>query len=302
MQKIKMGPGGPDFSRLVAGYWRLREWNYSTDELLRFVEQCMDLGITTMDHADIYGDYTCEALFGQAISGRSALREKMQIVTKCGIRRQNSQNKPGVSHQHYDTGSEHIIASAEESIRNMQTDYLDVLLIHRPDALMDADEVADAFAKLRHQGKVRFFGTSNFTPSQFSLLQSRLPFPLVTNQIECSVLHLEPMHDGTLDQAQQLKVPPMAWSPFGGGELFTGTSDKTERVRNTLETIGEETGGYRTDQIACAWLLRHPSRILPVLGTGKIERIKAAADATNITLSREQWYRIWSASTGTPVP
>lgn len=297
-----MGPGGPDCSRLVAGFWRLMEWNYSTKALREFIEQCLEAGVTTMDHADIYGDYTCEAQFGEVLEESPHLREKMQIVTKCGICREHSKNKPGVTHQHYNTDKDHIIASAEESIQKLNAEYLDVLLIHRWDALLNADVVADTFELLRQQGKVRFFGTSNFSPSQFSLLQSRLPFPLVTNQIECSVLHLNPLEDGTLDQAQQLKVPPMAWSPLGGGELFSGSSEKVKRLKNTLGVIGEEAGGYGPDQIAIAWLLRHPSRILPVLGTGRIKRVQNAVDALQISLSREQWYRIWSASTGTPVP
>lgn len=301
-EKVKMGPGGPDCSRLVAGFWRLNNWNYSKDELREFIQECLDLGVTTMDHADIYGDYTCESIFGEAIAGESSLREKMQIVTKCGIRLKDSKNRPEVSHQHYNTDSDYIISSAEKSIQNLHSDYIDVLLIHRPDVLMNADEVAHAFDQLRKQGKVKYFGTSNFTPSQFSLLQSRLPFPLVTNQIECSVQHFEPMHDGTLDQAQQYRVPPMAWSPLGGGSLFTDNSEQAKRLRETLEVIGRETGNHGIDEIALAWLLRHPSEMLPVLGTGKLHRVKAALKAMEVSLSREQWYRIWSASTGTNVP
>lgn len=301
-EKVKMGPGGPDCSRLVAGFWRLNSWNYSKDELRDFIRGCLDLGVTTMDHADIYGDYTCESIFGEAIAGESSLREKMQIVTKCGIRLKDSKNRPGVSHQHYNTDSDYIISSAEKSIQNLHSDYIDVLLIHRPDALMNADEVAHAFDQLRKQGKVKYFGTSNFTPAQFSLLQSRLPFPLVTNQVECSVLHLDPIHDGTLDQAQQYRVPPMAWSPLGGGSLFTDNSEQAKRLRETLDVIGRETGNHGIDEIALAWLLRHPSEMLPVLGTGKLHRVKAALKAMEVSLSREQWYRIWSASTGTNVP
>ena len=307
--RMQMGSNGLKCSRIIAGFWRLKNWNYSTQQLLDFIYKCLDVGVTTMDHADIYGDYSCESIFGKAITGKTALRDKMQIITKCGICLQNSENRPGVVHQHYNTGFDHIITSVERSLKNLNTDYIDVLLIHRPDALMDAHETARAFDNLLKEGKVRYFGVSNFSPSQFNLIQSRLQQPLITNQIECSVSFLDPMYDGTLDQCQQLRVSPMAWSPLSGGNLFTDDSEKTGRIRNVLKTIGMEaglngqkTGEYGIDQVAIAWLLRHPSNIFPVLGTSKPERIRSAVDALEIMLSREQWYRIWSASTGTPVP
>ena len=167
---------------------------------------------------------------------------------------------------------------------------------------MNADVVATAFTDLKQSGKVRYFGVSNFTPFQFDLLQSRLNFPLVTNQVEVSVLKMDMLHDGTLDQCQQLRISPMAWSPFGGGELFSGNAEKAVRVRNELQKIGKELGGKTVDQIALAWLLLHPSHIVPVLGTGNFERVKSAAAAVNIHLSRDQWFRIWTASNGYEVP
>ena len=300
MNRIQLTDNGPTFSRIVAGFMRLREWDMSTAALLDFSHQCLDLGITTFDHADIYGRYTCEELFGEALAAEPSLRGRIELVTKCGIQLVSS-NRPDTRVKHYDTSRAHIIASAERSLRNLHTDVLDLLLIHRPDPLLDADEAAGALAALRSSGKIRHAGVSNFTPRQFDLLQSRLDFPLVTNQIELSVLHLDPLHDGTLDQLQQLRVPPMAWSPVAGGRLFDPANERARRVRTTLESIGD-TVGASVDQVALAWLLRHPARVLPVMGTGKIERLREAAAAESVTLDQQQWFMIWEASAGREVP
>lgn len=300
MARIQLTDGGPTFSRLVAGVMRLHEWGLSTAERLDFIHNCLDLGITTFDHADIYGSYTCEALFGEALAAEPSLRDRLELVTKCGIQLPSS-NRPGNRIHHYDTGREHIIASAENSLRNLHTDTLDLLLIHRPDPLMDADEVAAALTELRAAGKVRHAGVSNFMPWQFHLLQSRLDFPLATNQIELSVLYLDPLHDGTLDQLQRLRVAPMAWSPVAGGRLFDPRDERAARVRGVLENIGRKSGAS-VDQVALAWLLRHPARVLPVMGTGKIERLREAVAAEALTLDRQQWFAVWEASAGREVP
>lgn len=183
VQRITIAPQGPEFSRLVMGYWRLMEWNMSPRQLASFIEEHVELGITTADHADIYGGYACEAAFGEAMRLVPHLRGKMEIVTKCGIA---TTAKPENAIGHYITDRDYIISSAESSLKKLATDYIDLLLIHRPDPLMDADEVAEAFTALHHSGKVRHFGVSNFTPAQFALLQSRLPFTLATNQVELS--------------------------------------------------------------------------------------------------------------------
>jgi predicted oxidoreductase len=203
---------------------------------------------------------------------------------------------------HYDTSRERIIAAAEQALRHFHTDYLDLLLIHRPDPLLNADEVAAALTELRQAGKIRYAGVSNFMPFHWTLLQSRLDFPLITNQIEFSLTHLDAQYDGTLDQAQELRHPPMIWSPLGGGGLFTAQDDRAQRVRAVLAQIGAEVGGAGLDQVALAWVLAHPAQTLPVLGTGKLERIRAAAAAETIRLSRQQWFRLWEASTGHEVP
>jgi len=301
LSQIALSAAGPHCSRLALGVWRAAEWNLSRAELLEYIEACLELGITTFDHADIYGDYTCERLFGEALAEARSLRSQMQLITKCGIKLISS-HRPSHRLKHYDTSRDHIIASAENSLRQLQTDYVDVLLIHRPDPLMNADEVAETFTHLRQSGKVLHFGVSNFTPSQFNLLASRLDFPLVTNQIEISVQHLDPFWDGTLDQCQQLRIAPMAWSPLGGGNIFQETDRQSEQLRQVLIATGKELNGAPIDQIALAWLLRHPAQIVPVLGSGKIERLKSAIESTTLSLSREQWFAIWTAATGKDVP
>lgn len=289
------------FSPLALGFWRLNSWELTADQLLDFIKHSLELGITTFDHADIYGGYTCEEIFGNALSGQSSLRSKIQIVTKCGIKLV-SERRPQHHIKTYDTGEKHIIHSVENSLKALQTDFLDVLLIHRPDPLMNADETAEAFRMLRDSGKVLNFGVSNFLPYQFDLLQSRLDFPLITNQIEASVLCLDAFSNGVLEQCQQYRIQPMAWSPLAGGRLFNSDDPKTERVRMVLNNVATELGNYSLDQVALAWLLNHPARIVPVLGSGSSDRIRAAAKALHIRLNKEQWYAIWTASNGTDLP
>ncbi|TLV23020.1 aldo/keto reductase family oxidoreductase [Klebsiella indica] len=297
VQRIAMAPQGPEFSRFVMGYWRLMDWNMSPEALVSFVEQHLDLGITTIDHADIYGDYRCEAAFGEALKRAPHLRERMEIVTKCGIAtRARAENTIG----HYITDRNHIMLSAEQSLRNLATDRLDLLLIHRPDPLMDADEVAEAFLSLHHSGKVRHFGVSNFTPAQFSLLQSRLPFTLATNQVEISPVHQSLLLDGTLDQLQQLRIRPMAWSCLGGGRVFSDES--FQPLRDELVRVAGELNAESIEQVIYAWILRLPSLPLPIIGSGKIERVSAAIVAERLKMSRQQWFRIRKAALGYDVP
>jgi predicted oxidoreductase len=301
VSRIQTAVDGPVFSRLALGLWRLTGWELSDAQLRDLVHACLDLGITTFDHADIYGDYACEDLFGRALALEPTLRDKMQLVTKCGIKLVST-HRPAHTVKHYDTSREHIIASAETSLKTLRTDHIDLLLIHRPDPLLDPDEVAEAFAELRQAGKVLHFGVSNFTPSQFELLASRLDFPLVTNQVEISVLHMDALHDGTLDQCLRLGIAPMAWSPLGGGRLFRGEDEQAIRLGQALSAVGEALGGASPAQVALAWLLQHPARIVPVLGTGKVDRIRKAVHAENLQLTRQQWFAIWRASKGEDVP
>ncbi len=299
--KVVTAPNGPEFSELVQGYWRAADWGMTAQERLSFLKQHIELGITTVDHADIYGNYECEALFGEALTLDKSVRDQIQIVTKCDINLCGDKT-PERKINHYDTSSAHIYQSVNNSLERLNVDEIDVLLIHRPDVLMDADEVAEAFTELHKVGKVKHFGVSNFTPRQFELLQSRLGKPLVTNQVEINPLNFEVAHDGTLDQMQMLRTRPMAWSCLGGGSIFSGESEQAIRVRNELEAIREEVGATSIDQVIYAWVRRLPSKPIPIIGSGKIERVQTAVNALNIELTREQWYRVWVASKGHGVP
>ena len=290
--------GGPTLSRIVAGAWRMDSWQFSVQERVRWIEGCLELGITTFDHADIYGGYGVEALFGQALAAAPHLRERMQIVTKCGIR-MVSQARPEHRLGHYDTSAAHVERSVDNSLAALRTDSIDVLLIHRPDALLDADALAECFTRLRAAGKVRHFGVSNFTPPQFALLNDRIG--LVTNQIEASPLHIAPFYDGTLDQAQALRVAPMIWSALAGGRLFTGQDDAARRVRAVLERIAGERGVSVTT-LVYAWLLRHPARLIPLTGSRRIDTMREAVAALGVDIDAQTWYEIWVAGNGAPAP
>ncbi|WP_194868523.1 aldo/keto reductase [Pseudoalteromonas sp. PPB1] len=287
---------------LVAGFWRLLDWQQGPAQTLDFVKQLTELGVRDTDHADIYGQYECEAAFGRALALQPSVRDQISIITKCGIRPALASKGLAGKANHYDSSQAHIIASVQQSLQHFGTDRIDTLLIHRPDYLMDADEVAEAFTRLKQNGDVLHFGVSNFTPSQLSLLQSRLDFELVTNQIEFSPYEMKALDDGTLDQCQQLRIHPMLWSPLAGGRIFAEADAKALRLRECLSEVAEEVGASGIDAVIYAWLLMHPSKPSVVLGTGNIERVRTAVAARTLTLSREQWYRIWQASTGHSVP
>lgn len=301
VEKVAIAPQGPEFSELVQGYWRLAEWGMTPQQRLTFLKQHIELGITTVDHADIYGNYQCEQLFGEALQLNQVVREQIQIVTKCDIKLCSDQF-PQRRINHYDTSASHIYESVNNSLQRLGVDEIDVLLIHRPDVLMNADEVAEAFTELHKVGKVKHFGVSNFSPRQFELLQSRVSKALVTNQVEINPLNFEVAHDGTLDQMQTLRTRPMAWSCLGGGSIFSGETEQSARVRAELEAIREEVGAKSIDQVIYAWVRRLPSNPLPIIGSGKIERVESAVAALDIKLTREQWFRVWVASKGHGVP
>jgi predicted oxidoreductase len=298
MKLEALAAGGPALSPIVAGAWRMADWGWSAQERLRWIEQCVELGVTSFDHADIYGGYRVEALFGEALALAPALRERIQLVGKCGIKLVDPA-RPAHRIKHYDTSAAHIVASAEASLRALQTDHLDLLLIHRPDALQDADEVARAFEALRTAGKVRHFGVSNFAPAQFELLASRTP--LVTNQIELHPLQRAPLHDGTLDQLQRLRVRPMIWSPLAGGALLAGGDEAARRVQAVLGEIAARRG-CAPATVAFAWLLRLPSRPVPVAGSRRIEALREAAAALALRLDAQEWTALWQAGSGHEVP
>ncbi|MGG4169961.1 aldo/keto reductase family oxidoreductase [Rossellomorea vietnamensis] len=300
MQRIQMTED-LSFSRIIHGLWRLSDWNQSKEETLSLIQHNLDKGITTFDHADIYGSYTCETLFGEALALQPSLREKMEIVTKCGIVLPSDNRRENKTH-HYNTSKKHILASVENSLQQLKTDYIDLLLIHRPDPFMNGEEVAEAFTQLKEEGKVRHFGVSNFKDHQWSMLQSYLPFPLITNQIELSAYHLENFEDGTLNLCQEKRVAPMAWSPLAGGAVFKGEDRKAVRLQHTLKKVQEETGAKGIDQVLYAWLLNHPANIMPIVGSGKKERIQHAIDSLSISLNHDQWFEILQTSMGHDVP
>jgi len=299
--QIRFSAGGPPASRLALGAWRLADARLTSDEIRALIQQAVEVGITTIDHADIYGGHTCQRLFGDALAGDAALRDRLQLVTKCGIKL----IPPSGSAQrvkYYDTSRAHILASVDDSLKALRTDRVEALLIHRSDPMLDPDEVAEAFVALKQAGKALHFGVSNFTTGQFDLLASRLPFGLVTNQLQFSVLHTGPLYDGAFDQCLRLRLSPMAWSPLDGGRLLKAEDERARRVRRALGEVGKELGGATVEQVALAWILAHPARIIPVVGTTNRERVQSAAAAAGLSLSREQWFFILEASAGEPVP
>jgi predicted oxidoreductase len=297
-----MAPSGPEVSRIAYGVWRILSdpEGAGASRVLAKIEACLDLGITTFDHADIYGGYRCEEAFGEALRASPGLRDRIEIVTKCGIMLVHPA-RPDTWIKHYDHSAAHIESSVERSLRNLSTDRIDVLLLHRPSPLLNADEVAAAIERLRAAGKVLHVGVSNFSPAEVELLASRLPSPPVTNQVELHPLRLDAFLDGTLDQCQRLRVAPMAWSPMAGGRVFEGQGERESRVRGALTEVARKMGAT-PEQALYAWLLKHPANIIPVLGTNKLERIAAAASALSFEMDVQDWFSVWSASTGAEVP
>lgn len=288
-------------SRIVHGQMRLAEWNLTGTQLLDFLEELIEMSVTTFDHADIYGNYSCEKILGDAISLQKNLRDRIQIVTKCGIKLVSGKY-PDRKVKIYDYSYDHIIASVENSLRNFRTDRIDLLLLHRPAPFFDPAEVARAFTTLKKQGKVLHFGVSNFTPGQFEMLQAHTDEKLVTNQVEISPYCLEHFDNGNIDFFMKNKIQPMAWSPMAGGKLLRPTDEKGKRVLRVLKDIAVELNITPVDKVIYAWLLKHPAGIIPVVGSGKMERVKYAVEALGIDMSLEQWYRIYIAARGQEMP
>jgi predicted oxidoreductase len=290
--------GQLDISRLVYGMWRVADdADTSPAHVQAKIEACLDQGITTMDQADIYGDYGAEAVMGAALKAAPALRDKIEIVTKCDIVAPIGKYSDARV-KYYDTSAAHITASVEASLTNMATDRIDLLLIHRPDPLMDHHETGAALDALVASGKVRAVGVSNFKLNDWTLLQSAMKTPLCTNQIEASVLHFAPFIDGDIAWMQERSIRPMAWSPLGGGRLF---GEDGAAVRAVLDRIGAEQGVDAT-AVAVAWLLAHPAKLAPVMGTNNLDRIRVISDAARVKLDRETWFEILTAAWGSEVP
>lgn len=300
MEKIKL-TDTLEISRIAHGHWRLQDWELSSQEILTLIQQTMELGISTFDHADIYGNYNCERLFGDALKGNKSIRKEMQIITKCGIKL-ISDTFPKTKIKHYDYTCEHIVASVEQSLSNLQTDYIDILLLHRPSPFFAPEEVAKAFAHLKESGKVLHFGVSNFTPQQFDTLDSYLDSALVTNQVEISPYCLEHFENGNIDFFLQKKIKPMAWSPLSGGRILNPRSEKDLRLSRALSEVANELNIESIDRIIYAWLLQHPVGIIPIAGTQHISRLQSAIESLSIKMSIEQWFKIYIASTGVELP
>lgn len=285
-------------SRLAYGMWRLADdRDISPARVQAKIEACLENDITTLDQADIYGDYGAEELLGAAFKANPKLRDSVEIVTKCGIIAPVGRygDKPV---KYYDTSLNHIEHSVNTSLSLMGIEQIDLLLIHRPDPMMDHAETGNALDKMIATGKVKAVGVSNFKPHDWTLLQSAMTSRLVTNQIELSVMAIDGFTNGDVAHLQKLGVPPMAWSPLGGGGLF---GDPEPAVAAVLNRIARD---LDTDPatLAYAWLLAHPANIIPVAGTNSIDRIRALGDVASISLDRETWYEIYTAALGTEVP
>ncbi|MFN0078394.1 MAG: aldo/keto reductase family oxidoreductase [Prosthecobacter sp.] len=305
MTRHRIAPNGPEFSRLVYGTWRILDdedkANCTPQALLSRFKACADLGITTLDTAEIYGGYKVEEAIGGALKLDPSFRSKIEIVTKCGIY-VPCEFHPDRKVAHYNVTAARIIKSAEKSLRFMGIDHIDLLLVHRPDWLTSADETAEGLNKLLKDGKIRSAGVSNYNVHQFELLNSRMDQPLVTNQVEFSLLHMDPIYDGTADQCQRHRILPMAWSPLGQGRLMKKGDPAADRLQAKAAELSAKYDGATLDQLAYAWIMAHPSCPLPIIGTNKLERIKAVVKAADIKLEREDWYGLWEAAQGHGVP
>jgi predicted oxidoreductase len=284
-------------SRLIYGMWRIGDdADTSTSHVQAKIESCLSQGITTMDQADIYGGYEAEEILGNALKSTD-LRDKIEIVTKCDIVAPAGRYSEARV-KYYNTSHAHLMASVEHSLRLMGTDYVDLLLIHRPDPLMDAEETGTALDEIVASGKARSVGVSNFKLHDWTLLQSAMKTPLVTNQIELSLLAHDGFTNGDVAYLQERNIAPMAWSPLGGGSLF---SQDNKDLLDALKVIGEANGVDET-AVAVAWLLAHPARIMPVMGTNSLDRIGKISDALKVKMDRETWFELYTAALGNEVP
>lgn len=314
MKTTPLGKIGMLTTRLAYGCWRLAgTWNKAEvtpdreAEGRRAVMAAYEAGYTLFDNADIYCGGIAEKVFGQALKEVSGMRSQILVETKCGIR---FAGDPDAKAPHrYDFSASHIIWSCEQSLKRMGIDTIDLYLLHRPDYLMDTEEVASAFCQLKQSGKVRSFGVSNFRPSQFTALQRACPIPLIVNQVEISLARLDCFHDGTLDQCLAENVTPQAWSPLAGGVLGTDAmvdskhprADRLKAMQDALDALAREHNTTRT-VVALAWLLKHPAGVVPIVGSTKPTRIKEAVAADVLDLSREEWYRLLLAARGEKLP
>jgi predicted oxidoreductase len=314
MRSIPLGVSALESSRLAYGCWRVAgTWEpsevtpQSREQGLRAILTAYEAGYTHFDSADIYCRGESERILGQALKNVPGMRERVLLASKCGIHPPGSTgpNSP----QQYDFSARHITSSCEQSLKRLGVDTLDVYMLHRPDYLADPEEVARAFSELKNTGKVRCFGVSNFRPMLVTALQVMCPMPLVVHQVEISLARLDAFTDGTLDQCLIERITPMAWSPLAGGLLAEGArrllpsqqAYRPEKFLDTLDATAKARGVTRS-VVALAWLLKHPSKIVPVVGSTQPDRIRDAAKAVDLDLTREEWYRLLIAARGEPLP
>jgi len=286
-----------NFSKIIQGCMTWGAWGkqLTKNEMISTLHHCLDHGITTFDHADIYGDYTTEKDFGNAFADSGVARESIQLISKCGIQYVGETRDNAVKHYQYD--ADYIIWSAEKSISDLQCDYLDLHLIHRPSALMHPDEIAKAVDVLTSEGKIKAFGVSNFTPSQTDLIASKST--VSANQIEFSLTAHEAIHNGSLDHMKLSNITPMCWSPLGS--VFKAEDEQNKRIHTLLDELSQ-TYNASKDQLLLAWILKHPAGIHPVIGTTNMERISLASKTENIALSEIDWFRMLVECQGHKVP
>jgi predicted oxidoreductase len=282
--KVNLSQDGLAVSRVVAGMMRMADWNMNVQQRLRFIEQCVDLGVTTFDHADIYGGGKVEALFGEALACNVALKQQIQIVTKCGIALPNPS-----AIKHYDLSNQHIKKSVDNSLQKLCVEKIDLLLIHRPSPLMDFDEIAATFHDIRASGKVLHFGVSNFTQSQFTALNRR--FPLASNQVEFSPLKLSLIDNGLFEHLQDLNIRPMIWSALAGGQLFSDDSAHTQRIRQAFTHAGLAMG-LSTASAIYAWIMRLPCKPVLITGSGRLQAIADAVAASQMQMDTLMWFEL----------
>jgi len=275
--------------------WGVWDKNLTTKEMENMIQICIENKITTFDHADIYGDYTTEADFGKAFHNSKISREKLQLITKCGIQ-MIAEKRPENKIKYYDYSKDYIVWSVEESLKKLKTDYVDVFLLHRPSPLMQADEIAEAVEKLKSEGKIIDFGLSNFTSSQTELIRQKTEVSF--NQVQFSATNFEPMIDGSLDYMQTNGICPLSWNPLG--TVFREDTKKTRRLKKLLSDLVKKYS-FGSDTLLLAWILKHPAGVVPIAGTVNIARIQSLMKAVELEMDKQDWFAIWTESMGDDV-
>ncbi len=303
ISQVPLSPDGPSVSQIVFGTWRLLDDDsrHTSKDTIERLELCLELGITTIDTAEIYGLYTVESAIGAAFKEQPGLRDQFQLISKCGID-VPSDEKKAAALPHYNASASNLIHCTEKSLQLLNTDHLDLLLVHRPDWFATADDTARGLNQLISEGKILHAGVSNYSPRQFDLLNQRVDHKLVTNQIEFSLMSPGALDDGSLTQCEQLRIRPMAWSPLGGGRLFDKNDEAGQRIRSCMAGMRSKYNDAADDALAFAWVMAHPSGPLTILGSNRPERIRSTAQAASIKLDRQDCYSLWQAAHGHPVP